>query len=451
MFRVNRLIPPVTILMIAILACNTQGLTPTVVPTTPGVASSPTVATAIVPSLVASLSPTEPITPTDTFVPSTVPACDQAQFVSETVPDGTVFTAGVAFTKTWRLKNTGACTWTTSYAAVFDSGDALSAPAVVPFSGDVMPGQEVDVVVNMQTPLTPGTYTGYWRLRNATGVIFGLGPSGSVFLVKIVSIAPTATVPLILLPTIVFHHPFLPLFTPIQDVTHAVTITAGNSGSSHVACPADTILTGGGFSADADIPISYSYRDGNGWMAAATNTTSSDQSLTVDALCLPAASGVTSLSPDQGGTALAGNVKHLEAACPAGTVLTGGGYVIGGAPGDLVVYNSSADGSSWQIYARNNSASDIVMAVYAVCLSGASGATSQEVSSSASAPASGINDAQATCPSGSMQSGGGFAGNPSLDVFRNHEHGEFGWEVFVQNRSSAAHSFISYAICLTMP
>ncbi|PIU90073.1 MAG: hypothetical protein COS63_04110, partial [Anaerolineae bacterium CG06_land_8_20_14_3_00_57_67] len=52
-----------------------------------------------------------------------VTRCDWAQFVADiTVPDGASFAPGAAFTKTWRLKNIGTCTWTTSYALVFVSG-----------------------------------------------------------------------------------------------------------------------------------------------------------------------------------------------------------------------------------------------------------------------------------------------------------------------------------------
>ena len=60
-----------------------------------------------------------------------LPACDWAQFVADvTVPDGTTFAANQTFTKTWRLKNIGFCTWTTSYALVFDSGNSMGGPTI---------------------------------------------------------------------------------------------------------------------------------------------------------------------------------------------------------------------------------------------------------------------------------------------------------------------------------
>jgi len=53
-------------------------------------------------------------------------ACDAAKFVSDlTVPDGTNFASGAAFTKTWRLQNVGTCTWGTSYRLVFSGGEQM--------------------------------------------------------------------------------------------------------------------------------------------------------------------------------------------------------------------------------------------------------------------------------------------------------------------------------------
>jgi len=106
--------------------------------------------------------------------------CDWAQFIADvTVPDGTNFAAGTAFQKTWRLKNIGSCTWSTSYALVFDSGNALGAPASVNFPINVNPGQTVDLTVNMTAPSATGLYFSYWRLKNASGAIFGIGSTAN--------------------------------------------------------------------------------------------------------------------------------------------------------------------------------------------------------------------------------------------------------------------------------
>jgi hypothetical protein len=106
--------------------------------------------------------------------------CDWAQFVTDvTVPDNTVFQPGATFTKTWRLKNIGTCTWTTSYSLVFDSGTQMGGPASVNLPNNVAPGQTVDVTINLTAPTTPGNYIGYYKFQNASGVKFGIGSSAS--------------------------------------------------------------------------------------------------------------------------------------------------------------------------------------------------------------------------------------------------------------------------------
>lgn len=130
------------------------------------------------PTLISTAVPSPSLAPT-AAASTTAPPCDKAAFVSETVPDDTVFAPNVAFTKTWRLKNTGTCAWTTSYALVFDSGDSMGAPAATALTGNVNPDQSVDLAVNLTSPSSAGTYRGNFKLRNASGVLFGLEPSGT--------------------------------------------------------------------------------------------------------------------------------------------------------------------------------------------------------------------------------------------------------------------------------
>lgn len=114
--------------------------------------------------------------------------CDAARFVADiTAPDGTPFTPGATFTKTWRLKNTGSCSWSASYALVFDSGEAMGGPASLPLPGAVAPGQEIDLSVPLTAPAKTGTYRGYWRLRNAAGEMLPIekGYNGRSFFVEI--------------------------------------------------------------------------------------------------------------------------------------------------------------------------------------------------------------------------------------------------------------------------
>lgn len=102
--------------------------------------------------------------------------CDWAQFVADvTVPDGTYFSAGASFNKTWRLKNIGTCTWTSGYSLVFVDGSQMGAPASVALTANVAPGGTVDLTAAMTAPSAAGTYRGNWKLKNAIAVQFGIG------------------------------------------------------------------------------------------------------------------------------------------------------------------------------------------------------------------------------------------------------------------------------------
>ena len=100
---------------------------------------------------------------------------DRAAFVTDvTVPDGADFTPGQAFVKTWRLRNNGTCTWTSSYDLVFDHGDSMGGSASLALPGLVHPGETIDLSVNLTAPGAEGGYIGYWLLRNNDGVLFGI-------------------------------------------------------------------------------------------------------------------------------------------------------------------------------------------------------------------------------------------------------------------------------------
>lgn len=129
-----------------------------------------------------------PTLPASTLPPAASPTsvCDQATFVKDiNIPDGSQIAPGAAFTKTWRLKNAGVCTWS-GYTLVFDSGDVMgsTSPQTI---GTVSPGQEVDLSVNFTAPTTAGSYRSYWRIRNSSGVLIPVlgGTQGKSFFVDI--------------------------------------------------------------------------------------------------------------------------------------------------------------------------------------------------------------------------------------------------------------------------
>lgn len=167
-------------IVFAIAACNLPSSTPAS-PDAASTAAAQTVQAQLTldaagtPTTTATPSPTSTvvIAPTTAVAATSTSNCDVAQFVTDvTIPDGTIKAPGEAFTKTWRFKNVGTCSWTPSYAIVFSSGNSMSGPATQALTGNVNPGQTVDISVNLTAPGAPGDYTGYWKLRNASGVLF---------------------------------------------------------------------------------------------------------------------------------------------------------------------------------------------------------------------------------------------------------------------------------------
>lgn len=147
------------------------------------------------PTATATPEPTLTPTPTATATPEPSPTeetpvledCDEATFIADvTIPDGKELDPDTPFTKTWRLLNAGTCTWNPNYKLYFVSGDLMSGPSSQQLvTLEVPPGASIDVSVKLTSPTKPGTYLGYWGLKNADGVRFGLGPSGSPFSVEI--------------------------------------------------------------------------------------------------------------------------------------------------------------------------------------------------------------------------------------------------------------------------
>lgn len=199
MLKAARILSVLLVLILLLSACNLPSeAPPTEEPNVVLTAAAMTVQAQLTQS--ASFStptlPPPPATNTPlslpTLPPTKIPAatatsvCDQAQFVKDvTVPDGSQYVPGAAFTKTWRLRNAGVCTWS-GYTLVFDSGDSMgaSSPQTI---GTVSPGQDVDLSVNFTAPTAPGSYRGYWRIRNTSGVLIPVlgGTQGRSFFVDI--------------------------------------------------------------------------------------------------------------------------------------------------------------------------------------------------------------------------------------------------------------------------
>jgi hypothetical protein len=154
------------------------------------IAASSTASAIAAAATAAALAPQITTTPTHQGVACT----DRAVLAADvTYPDGAVVPGGKSFLKTWRLRNTGTCTWSTAYTLVFVRGEQMGAAAAVPFTAELKPGNSADLSVNLTAPGSRGTYRGYWQLRNAAGKNFGIGgPGDGSFWVEIAVTSPTS-------------------------------------------------------------------------------------------------------------------------------------------------------------------------------------------------------------------------------------------------------------------
>jgi hypothetical protein len=104
-----------------------------------------------------------------------VTLCDKYSWdpatVDVNIPDNTTMSPGQEFTKTWKIKNIGACTWGEGYKMVYSYGEKMAGVAQ-PLGAAIAPNQEVDVSVQFTAPDLPGTYFSVWTLENAKGIPF---------------------------------------------------------------------------------------------------------------------------------------------------------------------------------------------------------------------------------------------------------------------------------------
>ena len=129
----------------------------------------------------ATITPEASIAPTETAVPTNDPfevtpteiTCDDAKWTADvTVPDGTEMSPGQDFVKTWKIRNTGSCTWGTDYTVIFAYGEKMSGVAD-PLTSAVAPGEEVEISVRLKAPSTSGQFSSTWRMANASSSPFG--------------------------------------------------------------------------------------------------------------------------------------------------------------------------------------------------------------------------------------------------------------------------------------
>ena len=162
---VNAIYTSAAYTVVAEFTLTAAAFTPTPLPPT----ETPTLAlpTATVTPLIASVATNELGTP--------IELCDSLTFgtdVDVTIPDGTEMVPGQTFTKTWKIKNDGACAWGSGYGLVYAYAEKMSGKPQA-LATVVQIGEEVQVSVELKAPDKAGEYTSAWQMTNAKGIPFG--------------------------------------------------------------------------------------------------------------------------------------------------------------------------------------------------------------------------------------------------------------------------------------
>jgi hypothetical protein len=421
----------VLFLLVGLAACGTSASA------VPSVAEEPTITSTVSETQMPS-APTDTagatVTPGLTSTPTGVPAdCYRAKFVADvTIPDGWETAPGTAFTKTWTLMNTGTCAWTSAFALVFDHGDRMDAPLsqTLP-AGTVAPGTAVDLSVNLQAPGQPGSYQTFFKMQSPDGVTFGIGEKAdTAFWVKI-TVRPdggsSTDAP------------------DLQVVSDTAGIPPNDMGVVHVECPAGTVVTGGGFSASNDLVVNGQTLILNSWQAWAVNTGAAARTLTVYAVCIAHPDAETKITLQNAPTS---NTRMVTAtaACPAGSVLTSGGYYTN-SDGSARVFHNAFGATGWTTSAQRFTDGTLLLSANAICLSGVPADVVSAASQEKIAPGE-KGFAEISCPAGSGVAGGGWIADSYL-VIVTASPLDGVWRVYAKNTGTQTQALQAQAVCLS--
>jgi len=243
----------------------------------------------------------------------------------------------------------------------------------------------------------------------------------------------------------------------VQFELKVQVIPPNSAMSVEAQCPEGSVVTGGGYNSSNPHGVNVIWSVKNWpdeWVVAAENTTNSELTLRVTAICLSNSGGSTAMV-EKIETIQVDEQKSVSAACPAGSVVTGGGWAKASGP-SIPVRQSFQSGNGWTVQFGNYTNSPTQVRAYAICLSGTDAASYQYMES-AYVGAGNYGDATAFCEHGQLISGGGFY-TGGVTIFKNDPIGpnasepKYGWSV--QGKNQAHHttfSIQSFATCLDFP
>jgi hypothetical protein len=184
-----------------------------------------------------------------------------------------------------------------------------------------------------------------------------------------------------------------------------------------------------------------------GWRTFARNNHASSQVLHVYAICLHNTPGSSSFEFNQVNVP-AGDSATANVTCPAGSIVTGGGFVSDS--NRHWVFATLKSGNAWQARARNISGFDQPLTVYAVCLSGVNASTFQ-IFSQPTIPGNSSSGGEAPCLANRLVTAGGYYLSNDVEAYNSSMKASdvSKWNAFFRNSSAAPRLINVYATCLS--
>jgi hypothetical protein len=203
-----------------------------------------------------------------------------------------------------------------------------------------------------------------------------------------------------------------PTVTPIAITRYEHTVTGTDHPlTASASCPGAEQLLGGGFSTGRSfVDASYPSAPGT-WTVRLDNTNGVAQTLTAVVVCLRAPFAIGTSIQTAAAAVPLGPPTHAVAACPAGSVATGGGFDTtltdrpDGTSVSGAVITSKPTASGWDT--ANFTATATSETAYAVC-AGAHVTLAPPATTNLMLAVGATGTGTATCPSGQMLIGGGW-------------------------------------------
>ena len=149
--------------------------------------TSTAIPTATAPANITFPTPTQLLFPAPTKTNAAIDTtCARANFVSETIPDGTIMKPGHVFVKTWEIKNESTCVWDSTYKIIFFDGNLMGGASYYNLPEMVTPGDTIDISLVLTAPAEEGEFTSKWMLQTPNKIAFGVGQYSEPFYAQIV-------------------------------------------------------------------------------------------------------------------------------------------------------------------------------------------------------------------------------------------------------------------------